>query len=212
MSIKVKSLAVGSIQTNCFIIWEEESKEGVVIDPGGNPHEIIKLIDDNQLDIKWVLLTHGHFDHTFYAKDIANHSNCKIAMSKDDLEILESSLLISSDFDYDISKHIQFTPDRFLLDGDVLEIGKSKIQVVYTPGHSPGCICFITEIGVFVGDTIFANSIGRTDFPGGNFEKIVNSIKTRILTMQDDIKLYPGHGPSTTVDRERTYNPFLQYI
>ena len=210
MSVKEKLMVVGPIQTNCYIIWDEETKIGAVIDPGGEPQKLIDWIDEHNLDIKWVLLTHGHFDHTFFAKDIANRYNCPIAMNKDDIEILENSLDVSEDYYYDMSKHSHYKPDKLLIDGDILEIGNSKIQVMQTPGHSPGGICFITDAGVFVGDSIFAGSIGRTDFPGGNHDLLINSIKTRILTLQDNIKLYSGHGPSSSVGEERTSNPYLQ--
>lgn len=208
MSIEFRAFAVGPLGTNCYLVWDKETRKAGIIDPGGNKEQIASCVTDLGLDVEWVLLTHGHFDHVFYAGDLAREYEARIGMHAADVSQLTENLGIAEMF-YDLSSYVDVTASDFLDDGAVVNLGSSQIQVRHTPGHSQGGLCFITDAGVFCGDTIFAGSIGRTDFPGGSHSQLIDSIKTQILTMPDDTLLYPGHGPSTTVGDERGSNPFL---
>ena len=209
MSIEYRKLEVGPLGTNCYIIWDAETCRAAVIDPGGNRDEIVDCVEKMSLDVEWVLLTHRHPDHIFSTGDLANKWSARIGMHESDYEHLAEMLDVAEMF-YDVSKYVHFTPSDFLKHGDTIQLGASQINILHTPGHSQGGICFVTDAGVFCGDTIFASSIGRTDFPGGSHPQIIESIKTHILTLPPETPLYPGHGPATTVGVERKTNPFLQ--
>jgi glyoxylase-like metal-dependent hydrolase (beta-lactamase superfamily II) len=207
--IDFRQLSVGPLETNCYIVWDRDTRKAAVIDPGGDDDLIAQQIARLELDVEWVLITHGHLDHCFSAGPIARKCGAGIGMHPDDIEHLIGGLEIAALY-YDISAYERFTPTRFLTDGDVISLGNSEISVIHTPGHSQGGLCFATDAGVFCGDTVFAGSVGRTDFPGGSFEQLIESIRTKILTMDDSTRLYPGHGPATSVGEERRSNPFLQ--
>lgn len=209
MSIYVETFVVGPLETNCYVI--SDGLEAAVIDPGDDfplYEDFGKNVYGIGYHIGHILLTHGHPDHCFYAGTLAGWSGAKICMHEADIEQVEQGLSIAEAF-YDVSKFVPFSPANLLSDGDVLQLGYSEIKVLHTPGHSPGGLCFVTDAGVFCGDTIFKGSIGRTDFPGGSHEQLLESIKTKLLPMEDGTRLYPGHGPMTTVGRERATNPFL---
>lgn len=204
-----RQLSVGPLETNCYLVWDRDTRKAAVIDPGGDDDLIAQQIARLELAIEWVLITHGHLDHCFIAGPIARKYDAEIGMHPADIEHLTGGLEIAAMY-YDVSAYERFTPTRFLTDGEVIALGDSEIRVIHTPGHSQGGLCFATDVGVFCGDTIFAGSVGRTDFPGGSFEQLIESIRTKILTMDDSTRLYPGHGPATSVGEERRSNPFLQ--
>jgi glyoxylase-like metal-dependent hydrolase (beta-lactamase superfamily II) len=206
--IDFQQLSVGPLETNCYIVWDRDTRKAAVIDPGGDDDLIAQQIARLELDVEWVLITHGHLDHCFSAGSIARRCGAGIGMHPADIGHLTDGLEIAALY-YDISAYERFTPTRFLTDGDVINLGSSAISVIHTPGHSQGGLCFLTDAGVFCGDTIFAGSVGRTDFPGGSSEQLVESIRKKILTMDDSTRLYPGHGPATSVGEERRSNPFL---
>lgn len=208
MPIEFHALAVGPLETNCYIIWDTETLVAAIIDPGGDRARIEQSISSHGLNAKLVLLTHGHFDHCFVAGDIARQYGVEIAMHGADIEQIEQGMDIAAMF-YDVSSFVEFSPSRLLTDGDVLSLGETALEVIHTPGHSRGGLCFVTDAGVFCGDTIFAGSIGRTDFPGGSHPQLIASINAKLLSMKDETPLYPGHGPATTVGRERASNPYL---
>lgn len=208
MAIQFRTLAVGPLETNSYVIWDVETHQAAIIDPGGDKHAISDCVVSNQLKVKYVLLTHGHPDHCFLAGDFAADYSAEIGMHEADVEQVEGGLGLAELF-YDVSSFTHFSPSRLLNDGDVLHLGESSIEVIHTPGHTPGGVCFATDAGVFCGDTVFAGSIGRTDFPGGSHPQLMTSINEKLLSMKDETPLYPGHGPSTTVGRERATNPFL---
>lgn len=216
-SIVFEREVLGPLETNCYLILDNATLQGALIDPGGSKasdgfsfHSPLDPLKYEGIGycIKYVLLTHGHPDHCFYAGDAARDYGAEICMHEADIEQVEQGLSIAEMF-YDVSRFTAFSPTKLLKDGDVLQLGEAKIEVIHTPGHSKGGLCFVTDAGVFCGDTIFAGSVGRTDFPGGSYDQLISSIQTKILTMKDETPLYPGHGPSTTVGRERTTNPFL---
>ncbi len=217
MSLDIQTYSVGPLETNCYLISDTRTLESALIDPGGPIRELglgtggssePPLSEGIGYIIEYVLLTHGHPDHCFYAGEAARDYRAAIAMHAADIEQIEQGLDIAAMF-YDVSKFVAFSPTILLNDGDQLRLGDSTIEVMHLPGHSRGGLGFVTAEGVFCGDTIFAGSIGRTDFPGGSYEELISSIRSRILTLKDETRLYPGHGPATTVGRERKSNPFL---
>ncbi len=208
MIIQHQQLTVGPLQTNCYVIWALDTRAAAIIDPGGDADIIRDCIDSNNLSVELVLLTHGHPDHCFVAGDLADEYAVEIAMHEADIEQIEQGMALAEMF-YDVSGFVPFTPKKLLVDGDILAFGNSQIQVAHTPGHSQGGLCFVTSAGIFCGDTIFAGSIGRTDFPGGSYPQLIASIQNKLLIQADKTPLYPGHGPHTTVGRERATNPFL---
>lgn len=209
MSLEYRALTVGPISTDCYVLWDTDTRKAAIIDPGGDRDAIVKIAASNNLDVEWILLTHGHFDHCFYAGDLTEYYQAKIGMHELDVPQLSENLEIAAMY-YDLSEYIAFAPTDLLNGSTSIMLGDSQIDIIHTPGHSPGGLCFLTSLGVFCGDTIFASSIGRTDFPGGSYSQIMDSIHNRILTLGDATRLYPGHGPATTVGAERRSNPFLQ--
>ena len=209
MSIEFRLFPVGPLATNCYIIWDTATKCAAIIDPGGDKERIVESVSSGQLDVQYVLLTHGHPDHYFHAGELAEYYDAQIAMHESDIPALTEGLSIAEMY-YDMTDFVSFTPSRILNDGDAIELGDSAISVLHTPGHSPGGVAFVTDAGVFCGDTVFAGSVGRTDLPGGSFEQLISSIRVQILALDDPTALYPGHGPATTVGAERKSNPYIQ--
>ncbi|MFQ3550090.1 MAG: MBL fold metallo-hydrolase [Armatimonadota bacterium] len=208
MSIDFITIEAGPLQTNCYILWDKSTKKAAIIDPAGDRNEIIETVKNNNLLVEYILLTHAHFDHNFDAGYLSDYFGCNILMHKDDVPLLNSNSELAPMF-YDMRDYNPFTPNKFIEHNDILELGNSEIKVLHSPGHSPGGVMFLTDIGVFVGDTIFNGSIGRTDFAGGSFPEIINSIKNNLYSLSDDTILYPGHGPKTTIGYEKKYNPYL---
>jgi len=206
--IRFESLVVGPLGTNCYIVWDRSTRTTAIIDPGGDAAKIRQVVSYNDLKPASILLTHGHPDHCFAAGYIAREYGAEIYMHEADIDQVEQGL-VPLELVYDVSSFVELSPLKLLNDGDILSLGDSSISVVHTPGHSPGGVCFVTDAGLFCGDTIFAGSIGRTDFPGGDHDQLIASIRTKLLCRPDETPLYPGHGPSTTVGRERATNPFL---
>lgn len=209
MSLNVKSIVVGPIQTTCYVIWDESTGAGAVIDPGGQLEDIKQMVDESGCKIEWILLTHGHFDHVFYAGDLAELYDAKVGMSPADITLIGDTLEIAEMY-YDMDSYSPVMPSDLLNDGDTIQLGSTTITVISTPGHSLGGLCFMADNKVFCGDTIFAGGIGRTDFTGGSYEQLEESISQKIYSLDDDIVLYPGHGPSTTVGREKKTNPYIR--
>lgn len=209
MSIKFTSLEVGPLGVNCYILWDTDTLSAAIIDPGDDIDSIINTTKSLNLNLEWILLTHGHFDHVFRVGEITANHNLKIGMQALDIIAIAQSMQLATMF-YDVDEFVPFTPSDLLNDGDVIELGASEIGVIHTPGHSQGGLCFVTDAGVFCGDTIFAGFVGRTDLPGGSHDQLIHSIKSTILSMSDSTPLYPGHGDDTTVGAERKSNGYLQ--
>jgi len=207
--IEFVGFTVGPLDTNCYIIWDKHSLKGAVIDPGGNKDQILDECGTLGLDVQRVLLTHGHPDHTFCAGDIAARLGARIGMHRADVVQHEAVLAVVGLY-YDVTEHVRMAPDDLFADNELIRLGDVGVTVLHTPGHSEGGLCFVTDAGVFCGDTIFSGSIGRTDFPGGSYETLIRSIKEKLLVMDDGTPLYPGHGSATSVGSERANNPFLQ--
>jgi len=205
--VKVHCLAVGPLQVNCYVAACTETGEGVVIDPGDEAPLILELIKREGISLSEILLTHCHADHVGGVKSLADATGAPVRIHQADRFLLDGAVDHGRLFGLEIEKPP--APDGYLEGGDTVGFGKEALRVLHTPGHSPGGICFLGDGEVFVGDTLFAGSIGRFDLPGGSYEQLLESISTEILTLSEDIVVYPGHGPATTVGREKQSNPFF---
>jgi glyoxylase-like metal-dependent hydrolase (beta-lactamase superfamily II) len=199
----IKCLVVGIFQANCYIIRSETSNNGIIIDPGDAPQEILCYIQQSKLNIDYILLTHGHPDHCHALKEIKDITEAKIAIHKNDVKLLHDrtlSLLLG------LGYHELPDPDILLVEGDTICLGNTRFKILHTPGHTPGSICIYSDGIVFTGDTLFNSGIGRTDLPGGNSHDIINSIRDKLLKLPDETTVYPGHGPITSIGAERRGN------
>ena len=203
----VKRLVVSSLSANCFVVGRPSTGEGVVFDPGGNSQEICRAIDDTGLDIKIIILTHGHSDHIAALRDIQDKTNAEVAIHANDADFLEGHGSYSSQFG--ISYPTPHPPDRLLREGDKIDVGGMSFTVIHTPGHTPGSICLLTDFGIFTGDTIFHRGIGTTLMPGSSRPQLLDSIQKKLMTLPDDTVIYPGHGRETTIGTERRDNPYV---
>jgi len=200
-------LEVGVFGVNAYILGDEESKEAVVIDPGGSSDEISSLLRKEKLTLQAILLTHAHGDHIGGIAGLVKDWETPVFVHKKDLYILQDA-----DLNYSSKlpmNAVNFNDAKVLKHGDLLKYGKLEIKVIHTPGHSPGGVTFQVEDHLFTGDTLFKGSIGRTDLEGGSQKQLINSIKEKLLLLKNDHKVYPGHGPETSLDEEQKNNPFL---
>lgn len=206
--MQIVSLEVGDLGTNCYIVADEKTGKAGVIDPGGNAAGILAIIREKQLDVAAIINTHAHADHMLANGAIQAATQAPICMHETDAEFLQDKHANLSAF---VGREVTFAmPQRLLYDGDVIKIGGLQFTVLHTPGHTPGGISLYCDDVVFVGDTLFAESIGRTDFPGGSYKQLIHSIKTKLMVLPDETRVLPGHGPETTIGWERRRNPFLQ--
>ncbi len=205
----VATLPVGMIQTNCYIAGCPETRAGAVIDPGGNPERILAEVGRHGLTLKYVLNTHAHFDHTDANGAIVRATGAKLALHPLDLPLLKASGGATL---FGLKADPSPIPDLELHDGDELEVGTLRFQVLHTPGHTPGHVCFYEEAeGVlFDGDVLFHRSIGRTDLPGGSYQQMMASIRRVLFALPNETVVYSGHGPATTIGDERRLNPWLR--
>ncbi len=205
----VERLVVGALQTNCYVVGDEATRKGIVIDPGGDGDLILRTVQRLKLDIQLVVNTHGHFDHIMANKEVMEATGAALAIHPDDAGMLTNPL---RSFAFFIGKLHPSPPATVLLkEGSTVEFGSVKLQVLHTPGHSAGSVSLwcSEEKVVFSGDALFNLGIGRTDFPGLSMRVLVQSIRDRLLTLPDETAVYPGHGPDTTIGFERLQNPFL---
>ncbi|MDK2816391.1 MAG: hydroxyacylglutathione hydrolase [Moorella sp. (in: firmicutes)] len=204
----LKNLVVGPIGTNCYLVGCQETKEGAIIDPGAEGERILAVAREAGLKIRYIINTHGHIDHIGANGTIKNATGAAILIHNNDAPCLTDpgrnlSVLMGA-------RERSPAADRLLQDGDTITIGRTiTLTVIHTPGHTPGGICLKGEGLIFTGDTLFAGSIGRTDFPGGSFNQLLNSIKEKLFVLEDNLKIYPGHGPASTIGAERAENPFF---
>ncbi|MBS0012822.1 MAG: MBL fold metallo-hydrolase [Desulfobacterales bacterium] len=204
----LKSLAVGPIMANCYIIGCESTKSAAVIDPGDEADRILKELAKDGLTLKCIINTHGHFDHVGGNADLKKASGADIVIHPADEAMLAD--LVRTAAAFGLSAQNSPAPDRTVQEGDTISFGEISLRVLDTPGHSPGGISLHTDNMVFVGDALFAGSIGRTDLPGGDFQTLISSIKTKLFPLGDDTTVYTGHGPATSIGQEKRANPFLR--
>ena len=203
-------IPVTDFQENCSIIWCDETNEAAFIDPGGEPELLKKAVEKLGVNIKKILLTHGHLDHVGVAAELAKHYDVKIIGPSQEDEFLFTALPQQSmQFGFPFTE--SFLPDRWLKENDKIQIGNISLDVLFCPGHTPGHIVFINvkDKIAFVGDVLFKNSIGRTDFPRGNHADLISSITHKLFPLGDDFIFVPGHGPMSSFGNERMTNPFL---
>ena len=206
----LRTLVVTSLATNCYVIGCLQTREGAVIDPGGNAPGILETVQEAGLSIKYVINTHGHIDHIGANKDVLQATGASLVVHKQEASLLTSP---AKNLGMMVGR-FSTSPDADLLveEGDILSIGNIRLEVLHTPGHTPGSISlYDAEDGlVFSGDALFRGSIGRTDFPGGDYALLIESIRDKLLILPEDTTIYPGHGPETTVGYEKRSNPWLQ--
>ena len=206
--LQVEPLVVGPLFSNCYIVWDESVKQGVIIDPGDDADTILNTIKELDIEIKYILATHGHFDHVGAVAPLRKKLNVEFLAHEGDFFFIQDGENSARRWGIDIEQPPK--PDRFIEDGDKIKVGNFELESLHTPGHSPGGVSFVHDRMVFGGDTLFQGSIGRTDFRQGSFEDIARSIKTRLYTLPDDTIVYTGHGPITTIGEEKKHNAFVR--
>lgn len=204
----VEPLTLGMLQTNCYLVADEATGDAVVIDAADDAPAIVRAAQARGWAIRRILATHAHFDHILGVTELRNLTGAPFSIHRADLGMLhlmqQGTLIFLG-----IQSPPPPQPDSFLEDGDVVEVGSGRLQVIFTPGHSPGGISFYDgERALFAGDCLFAGSIGRSDL-GGDFDTLIRSIRERLFPLGDDVVVYPGHGPTTTIGQERRTNPFV---
>lgn len=207
-NIKIERYCVGQVQTNCYFVVNETTKEVLVVDPGDSAEMLEEQIQEKGLKPVAVLLTHGHFDHAMAAEPLAEKLGVKIYAHKDDRDTLDRPEYNLSGM---IGKAESYRADVYVKDQDTLKLAGFEIKVLYTPGHTPGGCCYYipAEAVLLSGDTLFCQSVGRTDFPRSSMGQIVRSIREKLLVLPDHTKVYPGHMGTTTIGQEKEWNPFL---
>jgi hydroxyacylglutathione hydrolase len=205
-----KILPVGLLQCNCSVIGDEHTREAMVIDPGDQIEDILGILRQEKLTLKQIVITHAHIDHVGGAMKLKAATGAPILMNQSDYTLLKMLDMQAAWVGMKAPGAVQV--DEAVDEGRVLRIGEISSSILHTPGHTEGSIClyFPQEKKLIAGDTLFAGSIGRTDLPGGSFDKIMRSLHTRVLALPDDTQVTPGHGPQTTIGDERETNPFLQ--
>jgi glyoxylase-like metal-dependent hydrolase (beta-lactamase superfamily II) len=199
-------MELGSFGTNCYIVGDEVTKEGMIIDPGDDGSDILKQVKVLGLTIKLIVLTHSHIDHIGALAEVKKTTGAEIAIHE-----TEAPFLLKQPWRMEFMPPTPPSPPagRLLKEGDTITVGKLKFKVLHTPGHTIGGISLSGDGVVFTGDTLFNFSVGRADFPGSDYHQELNSIRSKLMTLPDDTKVYPGHGPASTIGTERRGNPFL---
>ncbi len=207
----INTLSVAPIGTNCYLLACEETKESILIDPGGEAERILSTIDQEGFNLQYIINTHAHFDHVGAVREIQKKKNVPFLLHKDEEPFIEPAAFAQSLAMFGMPEMPAPEVSEMIDPDKTYTFGKESFKVLETPGHSPGGVCFLFEKDVFVGDTLFAGSIGRTDLPGGSMELLMLSIKTQLMTLDDSINVYCGHMGATTIGAERQFNPFNQY-
>jgi hydroxyacylglutathione hydrolase len=192
----IRTITVGPLSTNCYLFIDDKSQEGMIIDPGDDAQKIIEALKTSFLRIRYIINTHTHTDHIGADAEIKKFTGAEIMVHNQDARVLNMMLSISA--------------DKFLADQDKIKVGDLVLKVLHTPGHTPGGICLVGENFIFSGDTLFAGTVGRWDLPGGSEKTLRESIKAQLVPLNDDMIVYPGHGPTTTIGKERKDNQFFK--
>lgn len=202
----LERLEVGPLATNCYIIGCPVISIAAVVDPGDEGEIILDKLNSLHLQCKYIILTHGHVDHIGALDEVQAATGAEVLIHPGDAERLANPARYSV---LPIGSLNPQKADRLLEDGDTIQVGHITLEVLYTPGHTPGGICLKTGHILITGDTLFAGSVGRSDLPGGSHQVLINSIKTKLLGFADETKVYPGHGPASSIGAEKRFNPFL---
>ena len=197
----IKTYPLGSLQTNCYIVIDEETNKAVIIDPGAEANYLIKEIEVLGIDIDKILLTHCHFDHNGAVKELKEKFNCEVYINRDEEEYME---IDSTGIFGKLPKFYEYVNE-----GEIINSGNLNFKVIFTPGHTTGGTCYLINDSIFTGDTLFNGSIGRTDFLGGSYNDLISGIENKLMILDDNITVYPGHGPKTSIGYEKNRNPFL---
>ena len=203
--MKFYCVPVGILEANCYIVGDSFTKEAVVIDPGAQGELIISILERNELKVKYIFNTHCHPDHIGANGDIKTYSNAPLYIHAKELESLKHPLPLPFADEPMVSSPL---PDGYFKDGDIFSLGELKLKIIETPGHSSGGVCILVDDHLITGDTLFAGTVGRTDLPGGSMDVLQKSLETKLMTLPDNVEIYPGHGPSSTIGQEKKYNPF----
>jgi len=206
--MKHESVIVGALETNCYLVYCQDTLECAVIDPGAEPEKIFRIIGHMDLKPTILINTHGHVDHIGANRDIKDKFDIPLYIHAADSPMLED--ILQSELSFLLGAKKSPPPDKFLEQGDKLKIGNVSLSVVHTPGHSPGSVSLMGNGILFSGDTLFFGGVGRTDLPGGSWEELEGSIREKIFTLPADTVVLPGHGPTTTIDQETKFNPFIR--
>ncbi len=203
----LKQFIFGFLENNNYLLIDEVSKEAVLIDCTENSEKIGIMLKETGAKLKYLLLTHGHFDHVMGVNSLRNDYDCKVLINEADVPLLNT--MSEHAMNFGLKAEGIAKVDGYLKDEEVIKLSNIEIKVIFTPGHTKGGVCFLIGDKLFSGDTIFYESVGRTDLPGGNFQELVNSIQSRIFALDENVKIYPGHGICTTVGHEKINNKFL---
>lgn len=197
----IKTYPIGIYEENIYVLVDKKSKDACIVDPGGNGELLIKNIEKLGCNIKYILLTHGHFDHVEALNEVVKRFKAPVYMNENEVSFMKTDKTVFGNLpeQYNIVK-----------DGDTLPFGDDIIKCIHTPGHTKGGMCYLYKDSIFTGDTLFKGSVGRSDFVGGDFNELINSIKTKLMILNEDIKVYPGHMESSSIGYEKLRNPFLQ--
>ncbi|BCA79575.1 MBL fold metallo-hydrolase [Desulfuromonas sp. AOP6] len=205
----VECLSVGPLQVNCFIIADEPSREAMVVDPGDEGERIWQHLQEKRWTLKYIVNTHGHFDHIGGNRSLVEKAGAPLMIHPADVPLLQNAAQHAAI--YGLKTVSSPEPQRLLNEGDVLNLGDLAFSVLHVPGHSPGGICFYGEGHLFAGDVLFAGSVGRTDLPGGDHDTLIQGIKQKLLVLPEQTVVHTGHGPDTTIGREKKSNPFVGF-
>jgi glyoxylase-like metal-dependent hydrolase (beta-lactamase superfamily II) len=203
----IKTLAVGPIMANCFIVGCEQTRAAAVIDPGDEADRILLALAESRLTVAQIINTHGHFDHVGANARLKKATEAPISVHALDAPMLSQLSRMAAM--WGMSAENSPAPDRLIDEGDRIVAGTITFKVIHTPGHTPGGVSLLADGHLFVGDTLFAGSVGRTDFPGGDFETLKTSIQKKLFVLDDALRVHAGHGPDTTIGEEKRHNPFV---
>ncbi len=203
----IKTITVGPIMTNCYVVGCEETRKGAVIDPGDDVDRILLTAADEKLSIDCIINTHGHFDHVGGNSRLKKATGAQLLIHAKDAPMLARAAETAAA--WGLQADNSPAPDRLLAETDTVQVGGLTFRILHTPGHTPGGISLLCDGHVFVGDTLFAGSVGRTDFPGGDFDTLKKSIQQKLFALDDQVVVWPGHNQETTIGREKRSNPFV---
>lgn len=204
----VERIPAGIYAANCYLVYSENDKAAIIVDPGGDVDDLVNAIDKNNLDLKFIVLTHGHGDHIGAATALKDRYKVDVLIHEDDAEMLESGEInLSTKM---AMGSVELKADRILKEGETIVFGDLEAKVIHTPGHTKGGICLLIGNSLITGDTLFKGSIGRSDLYGGDFEALISSIKNKLLELPDETIVYPGHGGQSTIGYEKRTNHFLR--